>query len=158
MCKARCRAAADRRRALPLRSCRCAVWGSYRPMCAAFLAKSGKAWQNLASSSKSSIRIRLRLRIRPEIRLREITLLRKGRCCAARDRRRALPSRSCRCACARAPALTKNAHAGEGFSPLLQKSAICRRGEIALFGIYFAFKARKTFFGYLRSSRTRSCA
>ena len=26
----------------------------------------------------------------------------------------------------RAPALTKNAHAGEGFSPLLQKSAICR--------------------------------
>ena len=75
--------------------------------------------------------------------------MRKGRCCAARNRRRALPLRSWRCACARAPALTKNAHAGEGFSPLLQKSGRCRRGEIALFGIYFAFKARKTFFRYL---------
>lgn len=62
---------------------------------------SGEVWQSLAKSSKSSIRIRLRLRIRPGIRLREITLLRKGRCCAARDRRSLLPSRSWRCACAR---------------------------------------------------------
>lgn len=67
------------------------------------------------------------------------------------------------CGCGEKPARcckirTKNAHAGEGFSPLLQKSGRCRRGEIALFGIYFAFKARRTFFRYLYSSRTRSCA
>ena len=119
---------------------------------------SGEVWQSLAKSSKLQqiqlrISIRLRLRLRPGIRLREITLLRKGRCCAARDRRSLLPLRSCRCACARAPALTKNAHAGEGFSRLLQKSVICQRGEIALFGIYFAFKARKTFFRYPRSTK-----
>ena len=38
------------------------------------------------------------------------------------------------------------------------KSGRCQRGEIALFGIYFAFKARKTFFRYPGSSGTRSCA